>query len=398
MPEGMRDEAASPGAIADQTERRRCRTCGEELPLDRFWRNHGGRPAPDCKACAAARQRAYAKTAQGRQVVRDAQRRYRARRRGARPNEPGLRRLVADEVRLAARSAGTAELAVAPHLWQMLGSPPWVDLERVTPNRVDVTAGEDYPAADGPGAPRIALTAAACRALRLAPGRYPASHEPGRLVIALPAGTWPEPPPKPVPDDPPELLIQPPYYLAMTRAAYEALGSPAHLQPGRGQQRARGQRGVDDRGHGGRGARGAADGGGARVGGAAGGLLGHGVPGRGLGGAGSVGRGGKVRGAGLRGVRAGGAARPAAVGDRPRCAARSWAGAAGGAGAVSAGHGGPCCCAMYARISCVYVEAWRCVIGVAGVINALGVRPCSVAATAHPVRNATASRARAAEG
>jgi len=56
-----------------------------------------------CAGCAAARRRGYAHTERGRQMVRDSQRRYRAKSRGGFADQPGLVRLLGNELRLRCR-------------------------------------------------------------------------------------------------------------------------------------------------------------------------------------------------------------------------------------------------------------------------------------------------------
>ena len=70
-----------------------CRGCDLGLSTD----------ARSCAACAAARRRAYAHTERGRRMVRDSQRRYRAKRRGGFADQPGLVRLLGNELRLRCR-------------------------------------------------------------------------------------------------------------------------------------------------------------------------------------------------------------------------------------------------------------------------------------------------------
>jgi len=196
-----------------------CRDCGAGT-------SPGG---PYCAGCAAARRRAYAHTERGRRVVREAQRRYRAKRRGGFADQPGLVRLLGNELRLA-----PGILTLPRRLWAALGYPEALSLERATAGRLDLLpaggAGGWTPEAANKHDMRLRIPERAWLALALPAGRYPVCIEEGRLRAAVPAAP---PPPKPKPELP-ALAFRPPAYLSLNRAAHDALGSPPYLRAATG--------------------------------------------------------------------------------------------------------------------------------------------------------------------
>jgi len=212
---GLIDAAAEvPAPVAGP-----CRGCDVGLSRD----------AQCCAACAAARRRAYAHTERGRRMVRDSQRRYRAKRRGGFADQPGLVRLLGNELRLL-----PGALILPRRLWATLGYPEALTLERVTEERLDIRPADDagglFPEAANKHDVRVRLPDTVWLALALPEGRYPVCIEDGRLRAAIPAAP---PPPEPEPE-PPALAFRPPYYLSLNRSAYEALGSPPYLRAAAG--------------------------------------------------------------------------------------------------------------------------------------------------------------------
>ena len=209
---GLIDAAAEVAAPAEG----RCRGCDIGLPHD----------AQPCAACVAARRRAYAHTERGRRMVRDSQRRYRAKRRGGFADQPGLVRQLGNELRLLAGA-----LTLPRRLWATLGYPEALTLERPTEERLDILpadgAGGWSPEAANMHDVRLRLPDAVWLALALPVGRYPVCIEDGRLRAAVPAAP---PPPEPEPEHP-ALAFRLPAYLSLNRAAYEALGAPPYLRP-----------------------------------------------------------------------------------------------------------------------------------------------------------------------
>ena len=158
-------------------------------------------------------------------MVRDSQRRYRAKRRGGFADQPRLVRLLGNELRLL-----PGALILPRRLWATLGYSEAPTLERVTEERLDIRpadgAGGWSPEAANKHDVRLRLPDAVWLALALPEGRYPVCIEDGRLRAAVPAAL---PPPEPEPE-PPALAFRPPAYLSLNRSAYEALGAPPYLR------------------------------------------------------------------------------------------------------------------------------------------------------------------------